>query len=203
MPEYFEDSAPYRTFVDQDKPARAVEEGLTYLAARRNSVGDQQYRQDHKGTPFYILGYSAFACHDYTSASLYFDAAAEADLRYHNGNLDTPALRFIQILHAENEDLLASGIIAQIEAQTQALLNEYHTRYLHQAISLSNLRARFFERILRNGPSHLRDAAHSIHFCFVAEWGLSREAVWGSSRRARANPSFCTCSAGASHLKAC
>jgi hypothetical protein len=81
MSEYFESGAPYRPFVDQDKPARAVEEAIAYLAARRNCVGDQQYRQDHKGTPFYILGYSAFACHDYTSASLYFDAAAEADLR--------------------------------------------------------------------------------------------------------------------------
>ncbi|WP_354100849.1 hypothetical protein [Bradyrhizobium sp. RT5a] len=124
MPEYFECGAPYRDFVDKCKPAKAVEEGLAYLAARRVAVGDQQYRLDHKGTPFYILGYSAFACHDYTSASLYFDAAAEADLRYHQGNLDTPALRFIQILHAPNEDLLAREIIARIETQIQALLAE-------------------------------------------------------------------------------
>jgi len=170
MSEYFESGAPYRPFVDQDRPARAVEEGLAYLAARRGSVGDQQYRQDHKGTPFYILGYSAFACHDYTSASLYFDAAAEADLRYHKGNLDTPALRFIQILHASNENLLASGIISQIEARTEALLNEYRSRHLHQAISLADLRTRFFERILQNGPPHRRTLLTAF-ISFVAEWG--------------------------------
>jgi hypothetical protein len=172
LPEYFEAGAPYRHFVDDDKPARAVEEALAYLAARRASVGDQIYRQDHKGTPFYILGYSAFACHDYTSASLYFDAAAEADLRYHAGNLDTPALRFIQILHAAHEDLLASEIIAQIEARTQTLLTEYHNRNLHQPISLSDLRSRFFERVLRNGPAH--PAHHrtllTAFISFVAEW---------------------------------
>jgi hypothetical protein len=169
MPEYFESDAPYRPLVDQDKPARAVDEGLAYLAARRNSVGDHRYRQDHKGTPFYILGYSAFACHDYTSASLYFDAAAEADLRYHKGNLNTAALRFIQILHAPNENLLASGIIAQIEARTEALLNEYHNRTLQQTISLLDLRRRFFEQILKNGPPHLRTMLTAF-ISFVAEW---------------------------------
>ncbi|GKQ54794.1 hypothetical protein [Bradyrhizobium sp. Ce-3] len=168
MPEHFESSAPYRDLVDNDKPAKAVEEGLAYLAARRLAVGDQQYHKDHKGTPFYILGYSAFACHDYTSASLYFDAAAEADLRYHQGDLNTPALRFIQILHAPKEDLLASGIIAQIEAQTQALLAEYQNRHLHEAIGLSDLRTRFFERILKNGPPHLRTLLTAF-ISFVAE----------------------------------
>lgn len=169
MPEYFESGAPYRHFVDEDKPARAVEETLAYLAARRAIVSDQTYRQDHKGTPFYLLGYSAFACHDYTSASLYFDAAAEADLRYHAGNIDTPALRFIRILHAPNEDLLATGIIAQIEMRTQTLLDEYHNRGLHQSISLSDLRSRFFERVLKNGPAHHRTLLTAF-ISFVAEW---------------------------------
>lgn len=169
MSEYFEASAPYRHFVDDDKPARAIEEALAYLATRRASVGDPTYRRDHKGTPFYILGYSAFACHDYTSASLYFDAAAEADLRYHAGNLNTPALRFIQILHAPNEDLLAGEIIGQIEAQTETLLAEYHTRNLHQPISFSNFRDRFFEQVLRTGPAHHRTLLTAF-ISFVAEW---------------------------------
>lgn len=168
MSEYFETSTPYRSFVDDDKPARAIEEGLAFLAARRNSVGGPKYQLDHKGTPFYVLGYSAFACHDYTSASLYFDAAAEADLRYHKGNLDTPALKFIQILHTPKEDLLASGIIAHIEAQIQAFLAEYHKRLLHQAITLPSLRTRFFERILKSGPPHLRTLLTAF-ISFVAE----------------------------------
>jgi hypothetical protein len=169
MPEHFESSAPYRHFVDEDKPARAVEEGLAYLDARLKSAGDCQYRQDHKGTPFYILGYSAFACHDYTSASLYFDAAAEADLKYHQGNLDTAALRFIQIRHTPNENLLARGIIAQIETRTLALLNQYHNRQLHQAINFLDLRRRFFAKILKNGPPQLR-ALLTAFISFVAEW---------------------------------
>ena len=37
MSEYFEASAPYRSFVDNDKPAKAIEEGLAFLAARRNN----------------------------------------------------------------------------------------------------------------------------------------------------------------------
>jgi hypothetical protein len=52
MPEYFESSAPYRLFIDREKPAKAVGEALAFLDARRKSAGEQQYLQDHKGTPF-------------------------------------------------------------------------------------------------------------------------------------------------------
>jgi hypothetical protein len=147
MPEYFEAEAPYRHFIDEDKPARAVDAILTYLLDRKSDVGDDIYANDHKGTPLYVLGYSAFACHDYTSASLYFDGAAQADLKYHAGNLDTPALRFIQVLHTEGENLLAGEIIARIEAQIQILLLEYYSRKLNKPFSLLDLRRRFFEGV--------------------------------------------------------
>jgi hypothetical protein len=86
VPEYFEDHAPYRAFIDKLQNSRAIDEGLQFLADRRQEAGDAQYTADHKGTPSYILGYAAFASHDYPSASLYFDAAVAADLTYHAGS---------------------------------------------------------------------------------------------------------------------
>jgi hypothetical protein len=155
--------------VDEDKNARAVNEALNYLAARRTSVGAGQYSADHKGTPFYILGYAAFGCHDYMSAGLYFDAAVEADLRFHNGNINTPALRFIQLLHDPREQLLATNVIAEIEVAVELLLTDYRGRQRMQHITLQDLRTRFFQNVLNAGPPHRRTLLTAF-ISFVAEW---------------------------------
>ncbi len=116
-----------------------------------------------------MLGYAAFSCHDYPSASLYFDAAVAADLRYYNGALDTPALRFMQLKHAANEPLLARDLIAETVASAAQLLADYHTRGDMEAITIDQLRSRFFEGILKVGPAHRRTLITAF-ISFVAEW---------------------------------
>ncbi len=146
------------------------------LLSERQKANPAQYLKDHKGAPFYVLGYAAFACHDYTSASLYFDAAVAADLRYYNGSLNTPALRFMQLCHDENESLLASDISAKTEASVVQLLDDYGTRGGMQNITIDNLRSRFFEGILKAGHEHRRTLITAF-ISFVAEWSYHAQQI--------------------------
>jgi hypothetical protein len=143
MPEYFEQNFhEYRQHIDAGRNPRAVEAALDLLAKRKNT-DPAQYSADHKGSPFYVLGYAAFASHDYPSASLYFDAAVAADLSYHRGNHNTSALRFMQLLTTQGEPLLARDIIAAMIVSTEKLLNDYNSRPGAQPITLGELEAYF------------------------------------------------------------
>ena len=64
MPEYFEENFhQYRQYIDADQNSKAVEAALEFLA-KRKAANSAQYTADHKGSPFYVLGYAAFASHD-------------------------------------------------------------------------------------------------------------------------------------------
>ncbi len=113
------------------------------LLGERKNADPAQYARDHKGSPFYVLGYAAFASHDYPSASLYFDAAVAADLTYHPGNHNTSALRFMQLLTTQGEPLLARDIIQIMIVSMESLLNDYNGRSGAEPITLDALRMRF------------------------------------------------------------
>jgi hypothetical protein len=169
VPEYFEDNwIQYRQFIETEQNSKAINAALELLSNRKQA-NPVQYSADHKGTPFYVLGYAAFASHDYPSASLYFDAAVAADLRYHTGNLNTSALRFMQLLHTQGEPLLARDIIAKTEASAEQLLDDYRRRGAMHNIRLDELRTRFFKSILTTGPASRRTLITAF-ISFVAEW---------------------------------
>lgn len=168
MPSYFDTNVPYRPLIDAGLVVQAIDYAMLFLDAYRLRSASQ-YSAEHKGTPFYIMGYAAFASHDYPSASLYFDAAAEADLKYHQGNLDTASLRFIQLSQSPSQPLLAQDIISQLVDTTQQLLDDYRTRPLAQAITLDELRARFFKAILTSGRLEQRPLVTAF-LSFVGEW---------------------------------
>jgi hypothetical protein len=169
MPEFFEvNFREYRQYIDLQQNSKAIDAALELLSKRKKENASQ-YSLDHKGSPFYVLGYAAFASHDYPSASLYFDAAVAADLRYHKGDMNKPALRFMQLLHTNGEDLLARDIIALTAASAEQLLNDYRARPDAQAITLDELRDRFLRKILTSGLPEQR-ALVTAFISFVAEW---------------------------------
>jgi hypothetical protein len=116
-----------------------------------------------------VLGYAAFASHDYPSASLYFDASVAADLSYHRGNHNTSALRFMQLLTTQDEPLLARDIIAAMIVSTEKLLNDYNSRPGAQPITLDELRTRFLHKISTTGAAPERTLVTAL-LSFVAEW---------------------------------
>lgn len=169
MSEYFEENFhQYRQFIDCEKPAKAVDAALDFLAERK-SANAVQYAADHKGSPFYVLGYAAFASHDYPSASLYFDAAVAADLKYHAGNHDTSALRFMQLLTNTGEPLLARDIIAAMIRRMERLLDDYNIRLGAEPITLEELRIRFLRKITTTGDAPQRALVTTL-LSFAAEW---------------------------------
>lgn len=171
MAEIFEEEqswAVYRQRIEDGKNTEAIEIALKALADRQRT-NPQQYPSDHKGTPFYVLGYASFASHDYSGASLFFDAAVSADLKYHAGNLDTAAIRFLRLLHDPNEQLLATGIINEIVQTLQMLLDDYNARVQLRALTVEEVRKRFLEKMVASSNLDQRSLATTL-ISYIAEW---------------------------------
>jgi hypothetical protein len=90
----------------------------------------QEYQAAHKGTPFYVIGYAAFASHDYPTASLFFDAAVAEDLQNYPGRLDSPAILFMESSDnmPNGTPVLGTAIVTQIKADIDILIAEYNAR---------------------------------------------------------------------------
>jgi hypothetical protein len=168
MGSFFDEYAPYRPLIDSGHYTQSIEDALRLLGGVKQ-LSPQQYQAAHKGTPFYIMGFAAFASHDYPSASLFFDAAVAADLRYHKGKLDSPALQFIQLLADKAQPVLAHHIVDQISASMEQFLDDYRSRTGAKTITLDELRSRFFRKILLSGHAHQRTLVTAF-ISFVAEW---------------------------------
>jgi hypothetical protein len=165
---FFDEYAPYRAFIESGQYTHSINEALRLLdGIKRMSL--QQYQTEHKGTPFYVLGYAAFASHDYSGASLFFDAAVAADLRFHQGRLDTPALQFIQLNADDNQPVLAQEIVKRITASLEQLLSDYCSRQGAKGLTLAELRSRFFQKLLAVNDAHKRTLLTAL-ISFVAEW---------------------------------
>src|ERR1700686_4318628 len=75
MPSFLLDTyAPYRPFLDNGQFRHCIESAIQFLNGLKE-FAPPDYQAAHKGTPFYVMGYAAFASHDYPTASLFFDAA--------------------------------------------------------------------------------------------------------------------------------
>ncbi|MBK8008528.1 MAG: hypothetical protein IPK23_08895 [Rhizobiales bacterium] len=176
MSQYFEIHwQEYRKHIDNAQNSKAIDEALKVLSERKKA-SPNEYKKDHKGTPFYVLGYAAFSSHDYSSASLYFDAAVEADLTYHGGKLNTPALRFIQLLPDDSNPVLASGIISKITSTVEQLVQDYNSRAGSVSLTLDELRSRFFLKILQSGSKEQR-ALLTAFISFAAEWQYRNQQI--------------------------
>jgi hypothetical protein len=70
MSDFFDHIYPYRRHIDDQQYSLAIRGALELLESFRSSA-PTQYANVHKGSPFYVLGYAAFASHDYPAASLF------------------------------------------------------------------------------------------------------------------------------------
>jgi hypothetical protein len=163
----FDNYAPYRIFVDQGQFTLCINTALQLLELTKG-VSDAGFRAAHKGTPFYVMGYAAFASHDYTAASLFFDAAVEEDLANHPQPANTPALSFMQLDPADNPTL-AQQIIFDVNRDLAALISDYNGRAGAQVLTLNDLRT-FFLRPIIYSPDRQRRALVTALISFVAEW---------------------------------
>jgi hypothetical protein len=115
------------------------------------------------------MGYSAYASHDYSTASLMFDAAVAEDLRRFGATADKPALLFMR-LENKDQDVLASKIIRDLIQVMEDLLRDYNTRLGAVNVTLDDVRTHFLQPVISSPDVHKR-AMVTAFISFVAEWG--------------------------------
>lgn len=175
MADFFEHNfLAYRPFINEEKYALAIEACLQLLAAYREADA-AKYAAEHKGSPFYVMGYAAFASHDYGGASVFFDAAVAEDIRKQGTNANTPALNFIQ-LRDDTSQMLATEIMKVVRAAVQALLDDYNARPGAANLTLDELRNRFLVKVTADSKEERR-ALVTTFLSFAAEWGYRQRLI--------------------------
>jgi hypothetical protein len=171
MPSFLLDSyAPYRPFLDAGQFRQCIENALQLLNGLKE-FAPPEYQTAHKGTPFYVMGYAAFASHDYPTASLFFDAAVAEDLHNYSGRLDSPAMLFMELSDNMPNGTLVLGteIVAQIKASATLLIADYNARTGARQVTLDELRTFFLRPIITSGQPHTRTLVTAL-ISFIAEW---------------------------------
>jgi hypothetical protein len=120
------------------------------------------------------MGFAAFASHDYSAASLFFDAAVEEDLV--NSRPDSPALLFMQLVSTDNKVTLADEIIAQVNEDLNLLIRDYNARADAEPLTLNDLRVFFLHPIIHS-PQRQQRALVTALISFVAEWRYRRRLI--------------------------
>jgi hypothetical protein len=167
--DYFDEVfVAYRVPVDDRQYSLAIDRGLSLFENYKQSAPD--FDDQHKGSPFYVMGYAAFASHDYATASLMFDAAVAEDLDYWGADKATskPALLFLRLMN-ENQHVLAGEIIPEIVGAVETLLREYDGRSGAAPLTLDELRTHFLDRFINSPDEHKRTVVTAF-ISFVAEW---------------------------------
>jgi hypothetical protein len=170
MPSFFLDSyAPYRPLLDAGQFRYCIEHALRLLNGLKE-LAPAEYQTAHKGTPFYIMGYAAFASHDYSTASLFFDAAVAEDLRNHPGEPQAAVL-FMELsdILPDGTPVLGTEIVRQIKADIDILIGDYNARPGARQVTLDELRTFFLRPIVTAGQPHTRTLVTAL-ISFIAEW---------------------------------
>jgi hypothetical protein len=169
MPHFFDRVAPYFDLLIARRFSDAIGGALGLLENFRNSV-PAPYANEHKGTPFYVMGVAAFASRDYLTASLFFDAAVAEDIRTHGLGSDHAALRFMRLTDPATEPkVLGHDIVEYISGNANELISDYNARQDATPITLDQLRTRFLIPIMSSPDEHKR-ALVTAFITFVAEW---------------------------------
>jgi hypothetical protein len=129
------------------------------------------YQVAHKGTPFYVMGYAAFASHDYPTASLFFDAAVAEDLLNNPGRQDVAAILFMELSDnlPNGTPVLGTQIVTQIKTDANILITDYNARTGARQVTLDELRTFFLRPIINSGQPQTRTLVTAL-ISFIAEW---------------------------------
>jgi hypothetical protein len=174
MPTNLDNYAPYRPFLDQGQFTFCIEWALQLLDFIKG-LSETAFQAAHKGTPFYVMGVAAFASHDYTAASLLFDAAVEEDLTNYPNRADSPALLFMQ-LDPAGDPTLAQPIIAHVNEDLTTLIRDYNSRADAQVLTLNDLRVSFLQPTIHSQDRHRRALVTTL-ISFVAEWRYRQKLI--------------------------
>ncbi|MCK1402217.1 hypothetical protein IVB39_29525 [Bradyrhizobium sp. 39] len=167
MTSMFDIYHPYAALLNAGRQAEAIDDAILLLQIMRGA-NRKLYDSSAKGTPFYVLGAAAAACHDYQSAAFYFDAAVSEDLAHYPERNDTPALLFMRLVHT-NPNQRAHVLVNTAANKLQAVIDSYNARDNHQPLTFDELRARFLDKTIRDSNPHRRTMVTAL-ISFILEW---------------------------------
>lgn len=181
MKDYFESDTFWkvpRDLLERKLCSEAIHKISVELEAFKFRHPDQ-YEKEHKGLPYYYLGYAAFMSHDYVGAPAYFDAALEADYQKYisNGDLNENAggASAPLFMKLKTGDRLADEPVRDIISKLEELihfynaLNEDRTDGKVKAIGVNKIRNEFLTPIVESEDSEKRTLVTTF-ISFIAEW---------------------------------
>lgn len=152
---------------------------LMSLLHQSQLIEPETYARCHKGTPFYWLGTAAFLHNDYQTATFFFDAAVNEDIRIgaHPITNPTPATKFLT-LEGEQPLQAAQDLVQDSQAKVQRMLNFYNLLAGKPAdvtnLTMENVREKFLRPALTPENHDLRTLATTF-ISFFLEWDYYNE----------------------------
>jgi len=123
------------------------------------TIDAKQFKNIHKGTPYYFLGWTTFQLRDFPKAMFYMDAAVNEDLKipYHKNKkkATTPALASFLLSTSLESGIPISGSevfhskLIEIFEQT---IKEYNQNNGKSKITIEDFRNKFIEILLFSDP---------------------------------------------------
>jgi hypothetical protein len=146
-----------------------VDHMLAWLAAQRTNLAPGD-----RGTALYFVGIAAFACHDYQSATFFFDAAASEDFKVPDTE-NQPAHLFMR-LDSTNPNQAGREIVQRIVQKLDQAIDSYKKRPDAVAISDSVVRDNFLRPQMRRRQKHRRTLITTF-ISFLAEWDYRSQMI--------------------------
>lgn len=122
------------------------------------AIDAKQFKNIHKGTPYYFLGWSAFQLRDFSKAMFYMDAAVNEDLKipFHKESkkATSPSLAFFLLSTSLESGYKPSGFkklhlkLIEIVEQT---LQEFNANRKSN-ITIEDFQSKFVTKLLYSGP---------------------------------------------------
>lgn len=139
-----------------------VDQMLVWLTSQKKSLDPGQ-----RGTAFYFLGIAAFACHDYQSATFFFDAAASEDFKV--ADTENQPAHLFMCLDPSNPNQAGREIVLRIVGKLNQAIDDYNRRTDAISISDSIVRANFLRPQMRHRHKTRRTLITTF-ISFIAEW---------------------------------
>jgi hypothetical protein len=155
--DFFEMYGTGNTKIGIDRPLERME-AYELLFDILIAIDAKQFKNIHKGTPYYFLGWTTFQLRDFSKAMFYMDAAVNEDLKipYHRKTkkATTPSLAFFllsTLLESGNEpsgcNVLHSPLIKIVEQTIQ----KYNANG-KSIITIEDFRSKFVKDLLFSDP---------------------------------------------------
>ena len=136
-----------------------VDQMLVWLTSQKKSLDPGQ-----RGTAFYFLGIAAFACHDYQSATFFFDAAASEDFKV--ADTENQPAHLFMCLDPSNPNHAGRELVLRIVGKLNQAIDDYNRRTDAISISDSIVRANFFAAPDEASAQDSQDSDNYVYFVY-------------------------------------